>query len=73
MDEALERVLRMTRGLYRYGPNDGFDGVAAAGALAVILYLLARERSVTAADITRQDLKQAGWRAIMVHPPWWTR
>lgn len=38
--------------------DDGFDNVEAAGALAVSLYLLARERSVAAADITLQDLEE---------------
>ncbi|MFD0437232.1 hypothetical protein [Streptomyces chartreusis] len=38
--------------------DDGFDHVEAAGALAVSLYLLARERSVAAADITVQDLDE---------------
>ncbi|MER0477365.1 hypothetical protein ABR737_03125 [Streptomyces sp. Edi2] len=38
--------------------DDGFDNVEAAGALAVSLYLLARERSVAAADISLQDLEE---------------
>ncbi|MFD8609543.1 hypothetical protein [Streptomyces sp. NPDC059631] len=38
--------------------DDGFDMVEAAGALAVSLYLLARERSAAAADITLQDLQE---------------
>ncbi|MFJ8957698.1 hypothetical protein ACIRJL_10630 [Streptomyces sp. NPDC102383] len=36
----------------------GFDDVEAAGALAVSLYLLARERSVAPADITVQELDE---------------
>ncbi|MFD5443633.1 MULTISPECIES: hypothetical protein [Streptomyces] len=49
--------------------DDGFDNVEAAGALAVSLYLLARERSVAAADITLQDLEElAGEPFRYTHP-----
>ncbi|MEE4495082.1 hypothetical protein [Streptomyces sp. BE230] len=42
----------------------GSDHVEAAGALAVSLYLLARERSVAPADITVQELDELAGAAL---------